>query len=193
MRRSATVERTTAETAVAAELDLDGTGRVTAATGVPFLDHLLSTFGRHGRFDLRIRATGDLEVDPHHTVEDSGIVLGQALRRAVGAGEGIARFASMHVPMDDALVLVALDLSGRPYLRFDVAFRTDRIGTFPLDLIEEFLRALVNHAAFTLHIRLEDGRNSHHIAEAAFKGLGMVLRRAVAVTGSGVPSTKGVL
>lgn len=193
MRRSATVERTTAETVIAAELDLDGTGRVAAATGVPFFDHLLNALGRHGRFDLRVRATGDLDVDAHHTVEDSGIVLGQALREAVGAGEGIARFASLHVPMDDALVLVALDVSGRPYLYFDVAFTTDRIGTFPVDLVEEFLRAIVNHAALTLHVRLEHGRDSHHIAEAAFKGLGIALRRALAITGSGVPSTKGVL
>lgn len=193
MTRSAAIERSTAETRVSAELVLDGSGRAAIDTGVPFFDHLLGAMTRHSGFDLTIRAAGDLAVDAHHTVEDTGIVLGQAIRRALGTGEGIARYASIHLPMDEALVLVALDVSGRPFLHFDVAFPSDRVGTFPIDLVEEVLRAFATHAAVTLHIRLAHGRNSHHIAEAIFKGLGVVLGRALAVTGRGVPSTKGVL
>lgn len=191
--RSASVERATAETRVRVELALDGSGNALVGTGVPFLDHLLGALARHGGMDLTVHADGDVAVDAHHTVEDSGIVLGQAFRQALGSGEGIARFASVHLPMDEALVLVALDISGRPYLRFDVAFPADTIGTFPTDLVEEFLRAFTAHAAVTLHVGLMWGRNSHHIAEAVFKGLGVVLGRAAAVAGSGVPSTKGVL
>jgi imidazoleglycerol-phosphate dehydratase len=175
------------------ELVLDGRGRAEIVTGVPFFDHLLAALARHGRFDLTVRATGDLAVDAHHTVEDAGIVLGQALRGAVGAGEGIARFASVHLPMDDALVLVALDVSGRPFLHFDVMFPADRVGAFPVDLVEEFLRAFVTHAAVTLHVVGQHGRSSHHLAEAIFKGLGVTLREALTVAGGGVPSTKGVL
>jgi imidazoleglycerol-phosphate dehydratase len=172
---------------------LDGTGEADVSTGVPFLDHLLSAFARHGRLDLRVRATGDLAVDAHHTVEDVGIVLGQAFREALGTGAGISRFASLHLPMDDALVLVALDISGRPFLHFDVVFPTDHAGTFAVELVEEFVRAFAMHAAVTLHVALTHGRSSHHIAEAVFKGLGMALGRAAAVTARGVPSTKGVL
>ncbi len=193
MTRSASIERSTAETRVSLELVLDGSGQAAIDTGVPFFDHLLAAMTRHGRFDLTIHATGDLSVDAHHSVEDTGIVLGQAIRRALGAGEGIARYASIHLPMDEALVLVALDVSGRPFLHFDVAFPSDRVGTFPVDLVEEALRAFAMHAAVTLHVRLAYGRNSHHIAEAIFKGLGVVLGRALSVTGGGVPSTKGVL
>ncbi len=193
MTRSAGVERSTAETRVSVELVLDGSGKAAIDTGVPFFDHLLDAMTRHSAFDLTIRAAGDLAVDAHHTAEDTGIVLGQALRRAMGTGEGIARYASIHLPMDDALVLVALDVSGRPFLHFDVAFPTDRVGTFPVDLVEEVLRAFAMHAAVTLHVRLAHGRNSHHIAEAIFKGLGVALGRALTVTGRGVPSTKGVL
>ncbi len=193
MTRSAAVERSTAETRVSVELVLDGSGKAAIDTGVPFFDHLLAAMTRHSAFDLTIRAAGDLAVDAHHTVEDTGIVLGQALRRALGSGEGIARYASIHLPMDEALVLVALDVSGRPFLHFDVAFPTDRVGTFPVDLVEEVLRAFAMHAAVTLHVRLAHGRNSHHIAEAIFKGLGVALGRALTVTGRGVPSTKGVL
>ncbi len=191
--RSASIQRSTAETRVSVELVLDGSGQAAIDTGVPFFDHLLAAMTRHGGFDLTIRATGDLSVDAHHSVEDTGIVLGQAIRRALGAGEGIARYASIHLPMDEALVLVALDVSGRPFLDFDVAFPSDRVGTFPVDLVEEALRAFAMHAAVTLHVRLVHGRNTHHIAEAIFKGLGVVLGRALAVTGGGVPSTKGVL
>jgi imidazoleglycerol-phosphate dehydratase len=191
--RTGAATRRTAETDVAVQVGLDGEGRVEAATGVAFFDHLLAAFGRHGGFDLTVRAAGDLAVDAHHTVEDVGIVLGQALRRAVGDGAGIARFASIHLPMDDALVLVAADVCGRPYLHFDVAFPTDRVGAFPVDLVEEFLRAFTTHAGVTLHVVLRHGRNTHHIAEAVFKGLGVAMGRALAATGRGVPSTKGVL
>ncbi|MDR7485618.1 MAG: imidazoleglycerol-phosphate dehydratase HisB [Armatimonadota bacterium] len=193
MSRSASVERTTSETQLSVTLVLDGEGRVESDTGVPFFDHLLAAFGRHGRLDLTVRAIGDLAVDAHHTVEDTGIVLGQAFRQALGGGEGIARYASIHLPMDEALVLVALDICGRPFLHYDVAFPADRIGAFPVDLVEEFLRAFCAHAGVTLHVALAWGRNSHHIAEAVFKGLGVVVGRAAATAGRGVPSTKGVL
>lgn len=193
MSRTAVVERATAETRVTAELTLDGTGRAVLETGVPFFDHLLSAMVRHAGFDLVLRASGDLDVDPHHTVEDAAIVLGRAFRQAIGSGEGIARYASVHLPMDEALVLLALDISGRPFLQFDVAFPAERVGSFPVDLVEEALRAFAAHAAVTLHVGLVRGRNTHHIAEAVFKALGVVLGRAAAVVGGGVPSTKGVL
>ena len=193
MRRAAEVSRKTAETRIAAMVVLDGSGRASINTGVPFFDHLVGALTRHSGFDVTLRAGGDLAVDAHHTVEDACIVLGQAFRQALGAGEGIARFASLHLPMDEALVRVALDISGRPYLHCELAFPTDRVGTFPVELVEEALRAFATHAAVTLHVDLVRGRNSHHIAEAAFKGLGVALGRAVAVTAQGVPSTKGVL
>lgn len=193
MSRSASAQRTTRETEISVSLTLDGAGVAEVATGVPFFDHMLSALTRHAGFDLTLRAVGDLAVDAHHTVEDVGIVLGQALRRALGTGEGIARFASVHLPMDDALVLVALDVSGRPFLRYDVTYSTDLVGTFPVDLVEEFLRAFVAHAGVTLHIVRLHGHNSHHLAEAVFKGVGVALGRSVAVTAQGIPSTKGVL
>ncbi len=191
--RSASVERTTAETHITVEVSLDGRGQAAIDTGVPFFDHLLSAMTRHGGFDLSARAVGDVAVDAHHTVEDVGIVLGQVFRQAMGPGEGITRYASIQLPMDEALVFVALDISGRPFLHFDVPFPSDRIGTFPTDLVEEVLRAFSTHAALTLHVGLAHGRNSHHIAEGIFKGLGVVLGRALAVTGVGIPSTKGLL
>jgi imidazoleglycerol-phosphate dehydratase len=191
--RTAAVERATSETRVRVDLGLDGGATVEADTGVPFFDHLLGAFGRHGRFDLRVHARGDVDVDAHHTVEDAGIVLGQAFRGALGDGDGITRFASLHAAMDDALALIAVDVSGRAYLHYAVSYPTDRVGTFPVDLVEEFLRAFTTHAGVTLHVRLEHGRNSHHIAEVIFKGTGIVLGRAVAVTTTGIPSTKGVL
>ncbi|MGH2403459.1 MAG: imidazoleglycerol-phosphate dehydratase HisB [bacterium] len=193
MTRAAEVQRQTAESQITARLVLDGEGHALVETGVPFFDHLLSALVRHSGFDLTLRAVGDLAVDVHHTVEDASILLGQAFRQAVGRGEGIARYASLHVPMDETLVRVALDISGRAYLHLDLPVPADRIGTFPAELIEEALRAFATHAAVTLHLDLVRGRNSHHIAEAAFKGLGVTLGRAVAVVGRGVPSTKGVL
>lgn len=191
--RRARAQRATAETTVSVELDLDGAGQASIQTGVPFFDHLLTAFARHGWFDLTVRAAGDLDVDAHHTVEDTGIVLGQAFRQALAGGEGIARFASLHLPMDDALVLVAVDVSGRAYLDCELTFATGSIGALGTDLVEEVLRAFVTHAAVTLHVRQVRGRNSHHLAEAVFKGLGVALGRATRVVGRGVPSTKGVL
>jgi imidazoleglycerol-phosphate dehydratase len=178
---------------VRVKLEIDGRGNAVADTGVPFLDHMLGALGRHGRFDVNIRARGDIGVDAHHTVEDVGIVLGRAFKEAIGDGTGITRFASLHTAMDDTLALVAVDVSGRAYLHYAVSYPTDRVGTFSVDLVEEFLRAFTMHARVTLHVRLEHGRNSHHIAEAIFKGTGIVLGRALAVASGGVPSTKGVL
>ncbi len=191
--RHARIERTTSETSISLELTLDGTGQASIETGVPFFDHLLGTLTRHSGFDLTLRAAGDLHIDAHHTVEDTGIVLGQAFRQALGDADGIARFASIHLPMDEVLVLAAVDISGRPYVHVDLPFPAEMIGTFPTELVEEILRAFATRAAITLHISLVRGHNSHHIAEAAFKGLGVALGRAVAVVGRGVPSTKGVL
>lgn len=191
--RSARVERRTAETAVTVALTLDGAGESVVATGVPFFDHMLTALARHSGFDLEVQARGDLAVDPHHTVEDTGIVLGQALREAVGAGHGIVRFASQHVPMDDALVLAAVDVGGRPYLHYGLTVPPQLLGTFPTDLAREFFRAFTTHAAVTLHLVHCHGENAHHVLEAAFKGTGIVLGRATRVRGEAIPSTKGVL
>ncbi|MDR5683397.1 MAG: imidazoleglycerol-phosphate dehydratase HisB [Armatimonadota bacterium] len=191
--RSATVARTTAETSVRVSLNLDGTGRHDVRTGIGFFDHVLAQLACHGGFDLTVVAEGDLEVDAHHTVEDVGITLGQALSEALSDRSGIARFASLHAAMDDALVLCAVDAGGRPFLACDLRFSLPVVGAFPTELVEEFLRAFVTHGRLTAHVRLVDGHNSHHIVEAVFKGLGVVLRRAVAVERQGVPSTKGVL
>ena len=191
--RRAEVERTTQETAVRVRLDLDGAGEVAVATGVPFFDHMLRQVGTHGRLDLVVEARGDLEVDAHHTVEDTGIALGQAIRQAVGEGRGIARFASLHLPMDDALVLAALDVGGRPYLHCALETGEVMLGTFPATLTEEFFRALATHAGLTLHLVRVHGRNTHHVVEAAFKAFGVALRHATRVTGGAIPSTKGVL
>lgn len=193
MSRKADVTRETAETVVRVRLDLDGGGEVAVRTGVPFFDHMLQQIGRHGRFDLQIEAEGDLAVDVHHTVEDVGIVLGEAFRRALGSGQGIARFASLHAPMDDALVLAALDLSGRPFLHYALAVKGEVLGTFPADLAEEFFRAFTIQAAATLHLVQVHGRNAHHIVEAGFKGAAVVLHRATRIIGDEIPSTKGVL
>ncbi|MDR5708596.1 MAG: imidazoleglycerol-phosphate dehydratase HisB [Armatimonadota bacterium] len=191
--REAEAARTTAETRVRVHLRLDGIGEHRICTNVPFLDHLLAQWARHGRFDLTVEATGDLEVDAHHTVEDVGIVLGAAFRQALGDGAGIARFSSLHAAMDEALVLCAVDISGRSYLHYDVRFPAPYLGSFSTELVEEFWRAFVSHARITLHLVLLHGRNTHHIAEALFKGCGVVLGQAVRVVGGGVPSTKGVL
>lgn len=189
--------RTTRETDVRVTLDLDGTGQSTIATSVPFLDHLLTALARHGRFDLEIAASGDTEVDDHHTVEDVGLVLGQALLAALGERRGIARFGSAYVPMDDALARAVVDLSGRPYLVFErngVPLAA-RVGSFDTDLAEEFWRALANEARLTAHLDLLRARNAHHALEALFKAAGLALRSATRVTdvGGAVPSTKGAL
>jgi len=195
--RRATRERRTRETTVTVELSLDGSGAAASETGLPFFDHMLSQLGRHGGFDLTVAARGDLEVDAHHTVEDVGIVLGEACAEALGDKAGVRRFASIALPLDEALVEVALDLSGRAYLAYDVALapETPPLGSPPFDpqLAEEFWRAFVTAAAVTLHVRLVTGKNTHHILEASFKAVARCLRDAVRVEGAGVPSTKGTL
>ena len=194
--RTASKDRTTKETDISISLDLDGDGRVEVSTGIPFFDHMLSQLGRHGGFDLRIKATGDLEIDAHHTVEDVGILLGEVFKEAAGDKAGVRRFASNRVPLDEALIDIALDLSGRPFLVYEVEFPGERIlGDPPFDpqLVEEFWRAFVTSAAITLHITSVRGKNTHHLIEATFKGVARSLRDAVAVEGSGIPSTKGSL
>ncbi|MFN3285520.1 MAG: imidazoleglycerol-phosphate dehydratase HisB [bacterium] len=191
--RQAQVERATAETRVRVLLRLDGEGRHHVRTQVPFLDHMLAQWAYHGGFDLEADASGDVAVDPHHTVEDVGMVLGDAFSQALGDGQGIARFSSLHAVMDDALVLCAVDVSGRPYLHWDVRWPVPVIGSFATELVEEFFRAFVVRARVSVHVVAVHGRNSHHLAEAAFKGFGVVLGRAVRVERAGHPSTKGVL
>ncbi len=193
--RRATKSRVTKETSIEIRLDLDGTGQTKVSTGLPFFDHMVDQLGRHGGFDLELTATGDLQVDAHHTVEDVGIALGECLRDALGDKAGVRRFASMSLPLDEALVEVALDLSGRPYLHYDVEPGSEPLGTPPFDpqLAEEFWRAFITSALITLHLDLKRGRNSHHILEASFKGVARALRDAVRVEGTGVPSTKGTL
>jgi len=191
--RTSEQHRTTKETTVDLVLDVDGRGSASASTGIPFFDHMLEQLGKHGGFDLRIEAKGDLDVDLHHTVEDVGIVLGTALKEALGDKAGVRRFASALVPLDEALVQVALDLSGRPFLVYEVDPVAEWIGTFDPQLAEEFWRAFAFGAGITLHIRSVSGRNGHHIIEASFKGVARALRDAVRVEGTGVPSTKGTL
>ncbi len=197
MSRSAAKERTTKETSISISIDLDGpTGVVTASTGLPFFDHMLDQLGRHGGFDLAVRATGDLHVDGHHTVEDVGITLGEAFRDALGDKAGIRRFASGLYPLDEALVEVALDLSGRPFTAYDVPFgEVLPLGDPPFnpEMAEHFWQSFATAAGITLHVRLREGRNTHHIVEATFKGVSRCLRDAVRVEGGGVPSTKGVI
>jgi imidazoleglycerol-phosphate dehydratase len=193
MTRSSKQHRVTNETTIDLVLEVDGGGSASASTGIPFFDHMLEQLGKHAGFDLTIEATGDLEVDLHHTIEDVGIVLGTAFKEALGDKAGVRRFASALVPLDEALVQVALDLSGRPFLVYDVDPVAEWIGTFDPQLAEEFWRALVNAAGITLHIRSVTGRNGHHVIEASFKGVARSLRDAVRVEGTAVPSTKGSL
>src|SRR5262249_31400727 len=187
--RVATVARKTKETDIRLELHLDGDGRAAVTTGIPFLDHMLELFAKHGRFDVTVQARGDLEVDYHHTVEDVGLVLGQALRDALGDKAGIRRFGEATVPLDEALVQTVVDLSGRPFLAYDVRIKQARIGSFDVELIHDFLLALVNQAGMNLHVRMLSGRNPHHIVEAAFKGLA----RALDVATQRDPRVRGVL
>jgi imidazoleglycerol-phosphate dehydratase len=191
--RSAALRRETKETTVDVSLSLDGSGTTTVSTGIPFFDHMLEQLGKHAGFDLSIEAKGDLDVDLHHTVEDVGIVLGNALREALGDRRGVRRFANALVPLDEALVQVALDLSGRPFLVYDVDPVSEWIGTFDPQLAEEFWKGFVDGARVTLHIRSLSGKNGHHVIEASFKGVARALRDAVKVEGTGVPSTKGTL
>ncbi len=194
--RTATATRDTKETQIAISIELDGDGTTDCETGLPFFDHMLDQLGRHGGFNLSVKASGDLEIDSHHTVEDTGILLGSAFKDALGDKVGVRRFASNSVPLDEALIDTALDLSGRPYLHYEVEFPGEKIlGTPPFDpqLCEEFWRAFVMSAGLTLHIVSVRGKNTHHIIEATFKGVARALRDAVAVTGGGLPSTKGTL
>ena len=194
--RTARVERKTAETQIVVELDLDGTGRAELATGVPFLDHMLDQVARHGLIDLTVRAQGDLHIDAHHTVEDIGITIGQALKSAVGDKKGLTRYGYAYVPLDEALSRVVLDLSGRPGLVFEVPFTRAMIGAFDVDLAHEFFQGFVNHALVTLHVDNLRGENAHHQAETVFKAFARALRMAVTrdprAAGT-IPSTKGTL
>ncbi|TDL84267.1 imidazoleglycerol-phosphate dehydratase HisB [Palleronia sediminis] len=196
MPRSASITRTTSETAITAMVDLDGTGTAGIQTGVGFFDHMLDQLARHSMIDMHIKCEGDRHIDDHHSVEDCGIALGQALREALGAKRGIGRYGQCALPMDDTLVTVALDLSGRPWLGWNLPFPTEKIGSFDTELVREFFQALSTHGGITLHVDLVRGLNSHHIAEAAFKGLARALRQAVEPDrrkGEAVPSTKGAL
>lgn len=193
MTRSATVERATKETSVKVDLALDGSGSSAAETGLPFFDHMLQQLGTHAGFDLTVGASGDLDVDGHHTVEDVGLALGQALREALGDKRGIRRFASITVPLDEAAVEVALDVSGRPFVVHEVDVPAETIGSYDTGLTEDFIRAFATAAEMTLHVRLRAGRSPHHIVEAEFKALAKCLQDAVRVVGNDVPSTKGTL
>ncbi|MBI2964522.1 MAG: imidazoleglycerol-phosphate dehydratase HisB [Deltaproteobacteria bacterium] len=194
-RRSAEVHRRTKETDISVRIALDGGGSYQVGTGVPFLNHMLELFARHGLFDLAVRAGGDLDVDAHHTVEDVGLTLGEALRHALGDKRGIRRFGEATVPLDEALVSVVVDLSGRPYLVYNVKLEQERVGTFDVELVHDFLLALVNQVGMNLHVNMICGRNPHHIVEASFKGLARALSQAASFDPrvKGVLSTKGVL
>lgn len=196
LARTATVSRTTGETDVQVTINLDGTGTCTAKTGIPFLDHMLHQISSHGLIDLDVRATGDLEIDDHHTNEDVGITLGQALGKALSDRKGIVRFGHFIAPLDEALVQVALDFSGRPHISYGLQLPTQRVGTYDTQLVREFFVAVVNHSQMTLHIRQLDGINSHHLIEATFKAFARAVRMAIEIdprrTGA-IPSSKGVL
>lgn len=193
--RKAVCERKTSETDIRIELNLDGAGKYCLKSGIPFFDHMLSMLARHGLIDLSVSCEGDLAVDAHHSVEDMGIALGTAFGEALGEKVGIARYATCFLPMDEALAMVSVDLSGRPYLVYDVQFQTEKTGDFDACLMEEFLRGFAFAAGVTLHVKLLYGKNTHHILEAIAKGLARALRSAVALDPreTGVPSTKGVL
>jgi imidazoleglycerol-phosphate dehydratase len=191
--RTATKSRKTNETDIRVSLNVDGTGEQKIATGIPFFDHMLAQISRHGQFDLEIDAKGDLEIDGHHTVEDVGWVLGQALHDALGDRRGITRFGHAYVPLDEALTRVVIDLSGRPYLVYKADFKATRVGDLQTELIEEFLKALVQEGRFNLHVENLYGRNQHHIAETIFKATARALHTATRIQHAQIPSTKGVL
>jgi imidazoleglycerol-phosphate dehydratase len=194
--RKASLRRTTKETDVEVAVDLDGTGAAEIATGIGFFDHMLELLARHARIDLTVKAKGDLHIDHHHTTEDVGIALGQAVKRALGEMRGITRYASVHLPMDEALTRVALDISGRPFLVFRAEFGRDKVGSFDTELVKEWFQAFAVNAGITLHVETLYGSNDHHIAESCFKGLARALRTAVALdprAAGEVPSTKGRL
>jgi imidazoleglycerol-phosphate dehydratase len=194
--RSGAVKRKTKETDIEVAVDLDGIGTSAIATGIGFLDHMLDLLARHSRIDLKVKALGDLHIDQHHTTEDTGIALGQAVKQALGDMKGITRYSDVHVPMDEALTRVAIDISGRPFLVFRVAFGRDKIGAFDTELVREWFQAFAMNAGITLHVETLYGANDHHIAESCFKGLARALRSAVAIdprAAGEVPSTKGVI
>ena len=191
--RTATKSRKTKETDIKVSLNLDGTGQCQVGTGIPFFDHMLAQIAKHGHFDLEVDAKGDLEIDGHHTVEDVGLVLGTALRDALGERRGIARFGHAYVPLDEALTRVVIDLSGRPYLVYKVEFKSARVGDLQTELVEEFLKALVQEGRFNLHVENLYGRNQHHIVETVFKATARALHLATRVEHAEIPSTKGVL
>jgi imidazoleglycerol-phosphate dehydratase len=194
--RTATVKRKTKETDIEVAVDLDGKGLSTISTGIGFLDHMLDLLARHSRIDITVKAVGDLHIDFHHTAEDTGIALGQAVRQALGDMKGITRYADVHVPMDEALTRVAIDISGRPFLVFKAEFARDKVGTFDTELVQEWFQAFAMNAGITLHAECLYGSNDHHIAESCFKGLARALRAAVAIDPRAkdeVPSTKGSL
>ena len=194
--RKSEINRATAETNIALSLDLDGTGKSNIDTGCGFLNHMLTLFASHGRFDLSVCCKGDTDVDYHHSVEDIGICLGKAFAEAIGDCKGIKRYGNMMLPMDESLVLCALDVSGRAYLNYGLDINAEKIGDFDTELIEEFMLAFVRNANITLHVKQLDGRNAHHVAEAAFKALARALRQAVEIDEKAqneIPSTKGVL
>jgi imidazoleglycerol-phosphate dehydratase len=196
VKRQATIDRSTKETKIKATVDLDGTGAYDVSTGIGFLDHMLEQLARHSLIDITLKAKGDLHIDFHHTTEDSGIVLGQAVAKALGDKQGITRYASAYLPMDETLTRVALDVSGRPHLVWNVAFARPKIGEMDTELFREWFQAFAQHAGITLHVETLYGENSHHIAETCFKGLARALRGAVAIDprqGGRVPSTKGTL
>ncbi len=195
MARTATISRNTAETQIELELNIDGTGQAEISTGVGFLDHMLTLLAKHGQFDLTVKATGDLHIDDHHTTEDVGICLGLALKSALGNKQGITRYGSMTLPMEETLATVALDLSGRTKFVYNVKFPTEKIGTFDTELVEEFWYSVASNAAMNLHLLLHYGTNSHHISEAMFKGAARALRQATTIDPrqQGVPSSKGTL
>jgi len=191
--RKAKITRKTKETDIIVQINLDGVGKYEIDTGIGFLDHMLSHLSKHSKIDLVLNAKGDLEVDQHHTVEDVAICLGEALVEALGDKKGIARYGNSAVPMEDALANVALDLSGRPFCVYNVEYRTEKVGDFDVECVEELLRSLANNGKFNLHITVPHGTNSHHIAEAVFKALGQALGQAVKIVGKDIPSTKGSL
>jgi imidazoleglycerol-phosphate dehydratase len=191
--RTASKSRKTKETDIQVNLNLDGNGQCNVATGIPFFDHMLAQIARHGHFDLEVNAKGDLEIDGHHTVEDVGLVLGEALREALGDRRGISRFGHAYIPLDEALTRVVIDLSGRPYLVYKVEFKTARVGDLQTELVEEFLKAFVQEGRFNLHVENLYGRNQHHIAETIFKATARALHLATRVEHAEIPSTKGVL
>jgi imidazoleglycerol-phosphate dehydratase len=194
--RNASVKRATKETDVEVSVDLDGSGAATVATGIGFLDHMLDLLARHSRIDIQVNAKGDLHIDHHHTTEDVGIALGQAVKQALGGMQGITRYADVHVPMDEALTRVAIDVSGRPFLVFEAEFTRDKVGAFDTELVREWFQAFAINAGITLHVQTLYGSNDHHIAESCFKGLARALRAALAIdprNAGEIPSTKGRL